>query len=106
MKATGIVRKIDGLGRVVIPKEIRKTMRISDGDPLEIYTSDEGEVVFKKYLEIDEMFTEAVHVAEQMSIAARIATEACGIDAIETLVLHEGDKEELADAMRKIGKST
>lgn len=49
MKATGIVRRIDDLGRVVIPKEIRRTMRIREGDPLEIYTSRDGEVVFKKY---------------------------------------------------------
>ena len=49
MKATGIVRRIDGLGRVVIPKEIRRTMRIREGDPLEIYTTREGEVIFKKY---------------------------------------------------------
>ena len=49
MKATGIVRRIDDLGRVVIPKEIRRTMRIREGDPLEIYTTREGEVIFKKY---------------------------------------------------------
>ena len=49
MKATGIVRRIDDLGRIVIPKEIRRTMRIREGDPLEIYTSREGEVIFKKY---------------------------------------------------------
>ena len=49
MKATGIVRRIDDLGRVVIPKEIRRTMRIRVGDPLEIYTTREGEVIFKKY---------------------------------------------------------
>lgn len=47
MKATGIVRRIDDLGRVVIPKEIRRTMRIREGDPLEIYTSNDGEVIFK-----------------------------------------------------------
>ena len=49
LKATGIVRRIDDLGRVVIPKEIRRTMRIREGDPLEIYTTREGEVIFKKY---------------------------------------------------------
>ena len=49
MKATGIVRRIDDLGRVVIPKEIRRTMRIREGDPLEIYTTREGEVIFKQY---------------------------------------------------------
>lgn len=55
MKATGIVRRIDDLGRVVIPKEIRRTMRIREGDPLEIYTSNDGEVIFKKYSPIGEI---------------------------------------------------
>ena len=49
MKATGIVRRIDDLGRVVIPKEIRRTMRIREGDPLEIYTDKDAEVIFRKY---------------------------------------------------------
>lgn len=49
MKATGIVRRIDDLGRVVIPKEIRRTMHIREGDPLEIYTDKDGVVIFKKY---------------------------------------------------------
>lgn len=49
MKATGIVRRIDDLGRVVIPKEIRRTMRIREGDPLEIYTDRQGSVIFRKY---------------------------------------------------------
>ena len=55
MKATGIVRRIDDLGRVVIPKEIRRTLRIREGDPLEIFTSSDGEVVFKKYSPIGEI---------------------------------------------------
>ena len=55
MKATGIVRRIDDLGRVVIPKEIRRTMRIREGDPLEIYTENDGEVIFKKYSPIGEL---------------------------------------------------
>ena len=55
MKATGIVRRIDDLGRVVIPKEIRRTMRIREGDPLEIYTNASGEVIFKKYSPIGEL---------------------------------------------------
>ena len=49
MRATGIVRRIDDLGRIVIPKEIRRTLRIKEGDPLELYTTRDGEVVFKKY---------------------------------------------------------
>ena len=55
MKATGIVRRIDDLGRVVIPKEIRRTMRIREGDPLEIYTDIDGEVIFKKYSPMGEL---------------------------------------------------
>ena len=55
MKATGIVRRIDDLGRVVVPKEIRRTLRIREGDPLEIYTDREGEVILKKYSPIGEM---------------------------------------------------
>ena len=53
MKATGIVRRIDDLGRVVIPKEIRRTMRIREGDPLEIFTNRDGSVIFKKYSLLD-----------------------------------------------------
>lgn len=66
MKATGIVRRIDDLGRVVIPKEIRRTMRIREGDPLEIYTNSEGEVIFKKYSAISEMSENASYVADIM----------------------------------------
>lgn len=55
MRATGIVRRIDELGRVVIPKEIRRTLRIREGDPLEIYTDHDGEVVLKKYSPIGEI---------------------------------------------------
>lgn len=55
MRATGIVRRIDELGRVVIPKEIRRTLRIREGDPLEIYTDRDGEVILKKYSPIGEM---------------------------------------------------
>lgn len=55
MKATGIVRRIDDLGRVVIPKEIRRTMRIREGEPMEIFTGREGEIVLKKYSPIEEL---------------------------------------------------
>jgi AbrB family transcriptional regulator (stage V sporulation protein T) len=55
MKATGIVRRIDDLGRVVIPKEIRRVLRIREGDPLEIFTDNDGEVIFKKYSPIGEL---------------------------------------------------
>lgn len=71
MKATGIVRRIDDLGRVVIPKEIRRTMRIREGDPLEIYTSSDGEVIFKKYSAMNEMAGNASQVAEVITKLAQ-----------------------------------
>lgn len=67
MKATGIVRRIDDLGRVVIPKEIRRTMRIREGDPLEIFTEKDGEVIFKKYSPIGELGDFALNYAETLS---------------------------------------
>ena len=67
MKATGIVRRIDDLGRVVIPKEIRRTMRIREGDPLEIYTENDGEVIFKKYSPIGELSPHSSQYAEVLS---------------------------------------
>lgn len=66
MKATGIVRRIDDLGRVVIPKEIRRTLRIRESDPLEIFTDREGEIILKKYSPIGEMNTFAKQYAESL----------------------------------------
>ena len=66
MKATGIVRRIDDLGRVVIPKEIRRTLRIREGDPLEIYTAKDGEVIFKKYSPMGDLTEFAGRVCEAL----------------------------------------
>ncbi|MBP5427221.1 MAG: stage V sporulation protein T [Clostridiales bacterium] len=66
MRATGIVRRIDDLGRVVIPKEIRKTLRIREGDPLEIFTDKEGEIILKKYSPICELSDFALQYAESL----------------------------------------
>ena len=67
MKATGIVRRIDDLGRVVIPKEIRRTLRIREGDPLEIFTDREGEIILKKYSPIGELSEFAGQYAESLA---------------------------------------
>lgn len=67
MKATGIVRRIDDLGRVVIPKEIRRTLRIREGDPLEIFTDREGEIILKKYSPIGELGLFAKQYAESLA---------------------------------------
>lgn len=69
MKATGIVRRIDDLGRVVVPKEIRRTLRIREGDPLEIFTDREGEIILKKYSPIGELSQFAKDYAEALSQA-------------------------------------
>ena len=82
MKATGIVRRIDDLGRVVIPKEIRRTMRIREGDPLEIYTDREGEVIFKKYSPIGELSAFASQYAEAMYKSCGLSVLICDRDAV------------------------
>ena len=72
MKATGIVRRIDDLGRVVIPKEIRKTLRIKEGTPLEIFTDREGEIILKKYSPIGELNVFAKEYAEALAQSSGI----------------------------------
>jgi len=67
MKATGIVRRIDDLGRVVVPKEIRRTLRIREGDPLEIFTDREGEIILKKYSPIGELGQFAKQYADSIT---------------------------------------
>lgn len=82
MKATGIVRRIDDLGRVVIPKEIRRTMRIREGDPLEIYTDREGEVIFKKYSPISELQSFADEYAQTLQKTSGMPIFVCDRDAL------------------------
>ncbi len=82
MKATGIVRRIDDLGRVVIPKEIRRTMRIREGDPLEIYTDREGEVIFKKYSPIGELVSFAAQYADTLNKTCGMSVIICDRDAV------------------------
>ena len=82
MKATGIVRRIDDLGRVVIPKEIRRTLRIREGDPLEIYTDRDGEVIFKKYSPMGEMGAVSAELAEALARTAGMSCAICDRDAV------------------------
>ena len=82
MKATGLVRRIDDLGRVVIPKEIRRTMRIREGDPLEIYTDREGEVIFKKSSPIGELAAFAGEYAETLHKTCGLSVVICDRDAV------------------------
>lgn len=95
MKATGIVRRIDDLGRVVIPKEIRRTMRIREGDPLEIFTDRDGGVIFKKYSPIGELSGFAAHITESLSKAADSIAAVCDRDSI--IAIAGGGKRELMD---------
>ena len=82
MKATGIVRRIDDLGRVVIPKEIRRTMRIREGDPLEIYTGKDGEVVFKKYSPMGELSAFAAQIAGAVQAVSGFPCAVCDRDQV------------------------
>lgn len=95
MKATGIVRRIDDLGRVVIPKEIRRTMRIREGDPLEIYTDKDGEVIFKKYSPMGELAGFSSQLCETL---AKTTGHTVLITDRDTVVCASGpSRKELAD---------
>lgn len=95
MKATGIVRRIDDLGRVVIPKEIRRTLRIREGDPLEIFTDREGEIILKKYSPIGELGTLAKLYAE--SLAQTLGCTVCITDTDQVVAASGNGKKELQD---------
>ena len=95
MKATGVVRRIDDLGRVVIPKEIRKTLRIKEGDPLEIFTDKEGEVILKKYSPIGELSEFATEYAE--TLAKTTGHIACITDRDTVIAVSGGSKKEFLE---------
>ena len=82
MKATGIVCRIDDLGRVVIPKEIRRTLRIREGDPLEIFTDREGEIILKKYSPIGELSVFAKQYADSLSQTMGCLVCVCDMDQV------------------------
>lgn len=82
MKATGIVRRIDDLGRVVIPKEIRRTLRIREGDPLEIFVDRDGEVILKKYSPIGELSDFAQEYADSLFESTGYTSIICDRDAV------------------------
>lgn len=92
MKATGIVRRIDDLGRVVIPKEIRRTMRLREGTPLEIFTDREGEIIFKKYSPVAEIGSFAKQYAE--SLAQTAGCTVCISDRDQIVAAAGGQKKE------------
>ena len=95
MKATGVVRRIDDLGRIVIPKEIRRTLRIKEGDPLEIFTDKEGEVILKKYSPIGELSEFATGYAE--TLAKTTGHIACITDKDTVIAVSGGSKKEFLE---------
>ena len=95
MKATGIVRRVDDLGRIVIPKEIRRTLRIREGDPLEIYTEKDGGVIFRKYSPMGDLQDFAAQMCEAIgSNTGRIAAVS---DRDAIIALSGAPKRELMD---------
>ena len=95
MKATGIVRRVDDLGRIVIPKEIRRTLKIREGDPLEIYTEKDGGVIFRKYSPMGDMQDFAVQFCESIGAATGYVAAVSDRDSI--IALSGAPKRELLD---------
>ena len=95
MKATGIVRRVDDLGRIVIPKEIRRTLKIREGDPLEIYTEKDGGVIFRKYSPMGDLLEFATQICE--SIGANTGCIAAISDRDSVIALSGAPKRELVD---------
>ncbi len=95
MKATGIVRRVDDLGRIVIPKEIRRTLKIREGDPLEIYTEKDGGVIFRKYSPMGDLQEFAVQMCE--AIGTNTGCIAAVSDRDSIIALHGAPKRELMD---------
>ena len=95
MKATGIVRRVDDLGRIVIPKEIRRTLKIREGDPLEIYTEKDGGVIFRKYSPMGDLQDFAAQICE--SIGANTGRIAAVADRDSIIALSGAPKRELMD---------
>ena len=95
MKATGIVRRVDDLGRIVIPKEIRRTLRIREGDPLEIYTEKDGGVIFRKYSPMGDLQEFAAQMCESIGSATGHIAAVADRDSI--IALHGAPKRELLD---------
>jgi len=95
MKATGIVRRVDDLGRIVIPKEIRRTLKIREGDPLEIYTEKDGGVIFRKYSPMGDLQGVASQVCESIGASTGLVAAVSDRDAI--IALAGAPKRELVD---------
>ena len=95
MKATGIVRRVDSLGRVVIPKEIRHTLRIKEGAPLEIYTDKDGAVTFRKYSPLGDLQDFAGHICESIRRNTGCIAAVCDRDTV--IAIAGAPKRELQD---------
>ncbi len=100
MRATGVVRRIDDLGRIVIPKEIRRTMRMREGDPLEIFTEASGEIVLKKYSMIARLENFSRQYAENLHKVSGLATVICDTDHVVAFA-GRGKREALGSPITK-----
>ena len=105
MRATGIVRRIDDLGRVVIPKEIRKTLRIREGDPLDIFTAKDGDVILKKYSPIGELNEFSQEYAETLGETLGcgiVVTDLDSIIAISKLAKKDYKEKSISDELEQL----
>ena len=101
MKATGIVRRIDDLGRVVIPKEIRRTLRIKEGTPLEIFTDREGEIILKKYSPIGEL---NIFAKEYVSFNVEALNKLDGGEVTDEILKQNGIISKICDGVVILGR--
>lgn len=102
MKATGIVRRIDDLGRVVVPKEIRRTLRIREGDPLEIFTDKDGEIILKKYSPMGEISSVVKELCQAVAKTSRRSIAVCDRDSVIAVAGGKGKKLTDAEISREL----
>ena len=108
MRATGIVRRLDDLGRIVIPKEIRKTLHIKEGDPLEIFTAKDGEVILKKYSpigQLNEFSQEYAQTLGEILGCGVIVTDLDSIVAVSKLPKEDYNEKSISDYLEKLIKN-
>ena len=105
MKSTGIVRRIDDLGRVVVPKEIRRTLRIREGDPLEIFTAKDGEIILKKYSpigELNEFYDDYAETLSETLGCGVIVTDLDSIISVSKLPKKQYKEKNISDELEKL----
>lgn len=91
MKATGIIRRLDDLGRIVIPREIRRRMHLHEGDPMELYIGDDGEIILKLYEPMAQPWRQLSQVADEMRESDEFKKYAAEVEALAMRIMKENN---------------